>query len=109
MTQQNARRHHALPWLPCAFGVVGLLTLVGAFASYRHSMAVNLFPAYLAAGDLTPITRYSPPWVAGAAGLLIVGGVLLMAAGVGFARHPRRPQPAAPTPSAAPNVSLDKL
>ncbi len=55
----------------------GVLLLLAAVLSYRHGIASNLFPAYLAGGDPTPIRRYSAPWIAGAAGLTILAGFLL--------------------------------
>lgn len=63
--------------VPVAMLVAAAALLVAAVLSYRHGIATNLFPPYLADGGPTPINRYSAPWIAGAAGLVMLAGLLI--------------------------------
>lgn len=57
--------------------VAAAVLLLAAVLSYRHGIATNLFPPYLADGGPTSINRYSAPWIAGAAGLVMLAGLLI--------------------------------
>ncbi len=53
--------------------------VVGAVAMWQRSMHDSDFGPYLGK-TLTPVTRYSGPWIVGAAGLALVAGLLVVAA-----------------------------
>lgn len=64
--------------------VLGLLgaavAFVGGVLMWRHSMRDSNFGPFFADPAMTPVTRYSAPWIVGAAGLMLVAGLLVVAA-----------------------------
>jgi hypothetical protein len=64
-------------------GVLALVAtaalVVGAYLLYRHGMRADTFPGYADDRTSNAVVHYSPPWIAAAAGLLLLAGLALTA------------------------------
>jgi hypothetical protein len=59
--------------------VAAAALIAGAVLLFRHSMRTDVFPSYSDDSKASYITRYSAPWIAGAAGALLLAGLSLTA------------------------------
>ena len=66
-------------------GLAAVLLLGGAVVLFRHGVRPDLFPPF-AGGAGTEVTRYSGPWIGGAAGLALLGVLALTSGGIDLFR-----------------------
>jgi len=52
-----------------------VLLMVATVQLFRHGIRPDNFPPFLAGTTRTVITRYSPPWIAGAAGTAVLAAL----------------------------------
>lgn len=69
--------------------VATVLLFVVAGLLFAHGVRDDAFPPYLAGQKSTMITRYSAPWIAGAAGCALLGGLAFVSCGVDLFRRLR--------------------
>jgi hypothetical protein len=73
-------------------GLAGLVAVIVGYGSWlmlRRAVNTNDFPPYLSGTSVTPITRYSGPWLTAAAGAALVAALLLLFAAVDLIRWSR--------------------
>jgi hypothetical protein len=70
-----------------ALGTVALV--VAAVLLFRHGVRGDHFPPYVSGASSTVITRYSAPWIAGAAGAALLAGLSFSSVAVDFFRRLR--------------------
>ena len=69
--------------------VATVVLLVVAVLLFRHGIHNNAFPGYLDGQKSTEITRYSAPWIAGAAGVALLAGLSFTSFGTDLFRRVR--------------------
>ncbi len=69
---------------PGAATVLTILFAAAAGLMAWHGVTTDLYPPFLPGEQVTSITRYSGPWLTGAAVALLASGVSAMAAVAGF-------------------------
>jgi hypothetical protein len=75
-------------WVPAAG--LAVLFVVAAVVMARQAVVTDLYPPFLPGGQPTSITRYSGPWLTGAAAAVLAAGVSALAALAGFRRRAAR-------------------
>lgn len=70
-------------------GVAAVLLLAIAVVLFRNGVRPNRFPPYVAGVERTFITRYSGPWIGGAAGVAVLAGLSFVSFGVDLFRRIR--------------------
>jgi hypothetical protein len=63
-----------------AAAVLAVVVSLAAWWLVARGVRTDDFPAFLASQSVTPITRYSGPWLTAAAGAMLVAALLLMSA-----------------------------
>lgn len=74
----RSRRVLLVRWVSC--GVAALLAAVSSWLLLRNGIRTDAYPAFLPGTETTEITRYFGPWLTAAAGVALVGALLLLSA-----------------------------
>ncbi|QNK82810.1 hypothetical protein [Nakamurella sp. PAMC28650] len=69
--------------------VATIVLVVAAVLLFRHGVRPDHFPAFLSGTTSTVITRYSAPWIAGAAGAALLAGLCFTSVTVDLFRRVR--------------------
>ncbi len=69
--------------------VATVVLVVAAVFLFRHGVRGDHFPPYLSGSTTTVITRYSAPWIAGAAGVALLAGLSFTSVAVDVFRRIR--------------------
>lgn len=56
--------------------LVAVVLIVGAFWCWHQGLHTADFPPYTKGVEVQPITYYSPPWLSGAIGCVVLAGLL---------------------------------
>jgi hypothetical protein len=66
--------------------IAAVLAAVGSWLLLRNGIRTDAYPAFLPGTENTEITRYSGPWLTAAAGVALVGALLLLSSGIDLVR-----------------------
>ncbi len=68
---------------------LALLAALAAWFLLRHGIRTDAFPPFIAGEQVTPITRYSGPWLTAAAGMALVAALFLLFGVIDLSRWSR--------------------
>jgi hypothetical protein len=66
--------------------IAAVVAAVGSWLLLQNGIRTDAYPAFLPGTENTEITRYSGPWLTAAAGVALVGALLLLSSGIDLVR-----------------------